>query len=177
MYHLFFGLDVPDQRFKGALLENLVRRGHSALPMGEIKAPDGSGRQIDAAFALGDTLVIVECKALGRSLGFERGDRRAIEFRNRKLDGFLRDVDDKARWLAAHPGGPTQAYTLQSFRRIVPVVVTPFAEYIPSLEPRYWLVEDLPRVLTPSELKDALDEGRLQAAAEGGLNTIGLNVS
>jgi hypothetical protein len=68
LYYLFHGVSIPDQNFKGDALEALTRGGCSALPAGELKGRDGTSRQIDAAFDLGDTLIIVECRASARSI-------------------------------------------------------------------------------------------------------------
>jgi hypothetical protein len=75
MFRLFHGLQMEDQNFKGDALEVLVRAGKSALPFKACKAQDGSNRQVDAAFDLGDVLLIAECRAKGTSIALERGDR------------------------------------------------------------------------------------------------------
>jgi len=126
------------------------------LPLGPCESYEGEKRQVDAAFEFEDRLVIVECRAVGRSIGFERGNPEAIQFRQRVIEKALGDVDEKARWLARHPVG--RNYDIRRFRTIIPVAVTPFVEFVPSLNPRYWLTEQLPRVLTPGELKEALDK-------------------
>jgi hypothetical protein len=64
------------------------------------------------------------------------------------------EVDDKAHWLTAHPRG--RNYDLGKYQGIIPLGVSPFVEYIPSLNARYWLKDGLPRVLTPNELSDFL---------------------
>jgi hypothetical protein len=43
--------------------------------------------------------------------------------------------------------------------------VSPFVEFIPSLAPRYWLNDTLPRVMTPDELRKALADGTLGQAS------------
>jgi hypothetical protein len=154
---LFYGVRVEDQNFKGDALEALVRRdGVSVLPKGACRAEDGTSRQIDAAFERGDVLIIVECKAIGRSLGYSHGDGRAQKYRMVKLLEGLGQVDDKARWLAVRPSGRNYEIP-EHIRWICPVVVTPFTEFIPTLNERLWLrVGDLPRILKPSELREAL---------------------
>jgi hypothetical protein len=159
LYDLFLGVQVDDQNFKAIALERMVRQGGSVLPRLACRAPDGHSKQIDASFAVGDRLVIVECRAVWRSVAFDRGDPEAIRYRNDKIDGLLADVDAKAHWLAARPVGAN--YDVTHFVDILPVGVSPFVEYIPSLGTRYWLTGDLPRVLTPSELRLALEDGSL----------------
>jgi len=159
LYDLFLGVQVDDQNFKGDALERIVRQEGSVLPRLACRAPDGDSKQIDASFALGDRLVIAECRAVWRSVAFDRGDPEAIRYRNDMINKLLADVDAKAHWLATRPVGAN--YDVSHFVDILPVGVSPFAEYIPSLGTRYWLTEDLPRVLTPSELRLALEDGTL----------------
>ena len=88
-------------------------------------------------------------------LALLRGDPEAIQFRIDRIDQALTEVGDKARWLSLNPVGKN--YDVRGYKRIIPVVVTPFVEYIPSLNHRDWLDESLPRVLTPSELNEAME--------------------
>lgn len=160
---LFIGTHIADQRFKGDLLEMVVRFTESVLPVGPCKSSDGMSKQIDAAFSMDKRLVIVECKAVGQSIGFERGDPEAMAFRKRLVDESLSQVDDKAMWLANHPEGAN--YDIRHYEDILPIAVTPFVEYVPTTDPHYWLTEHLPRILTPHELKMALENGTLASVA------------
>ena len=155
LYNLFVGVNIPDQNFKGEALEHLVRFSKSVLPPKGCKIENGEKKQVDAAFKVGNRLVIVECKAIGISIGFSRGDSHAIQYRKEQLDNALKQVDEKAQWLATNPIGTN--YDISKYVDILPVVVTPFAEYIPSLQSKYWVTDDVPRVITPNELKSALD--------------------
>ena len=119
------------------------------------QSKNGERKQIDASFGIGNTLIIVECKAVGMSIGFNRGDPTSIRYRNERIDSALADIDEKARWLANNPIGTN--YDISSFSAIVPLVVTPFVEYIPSIHSRNWLKDEMPRVLSPREFKQALE--------------------
>ena len=160
LFNLFFGTKVDDEGdFKGEMLERMVHRDKSALPTNPCQGDDGTSRQIDAAFELNGVLVICECKAVWRSLGYERGDPVALDFRHREVvDRALSEADEKARWLHDHPSGSN--YDIRKYHRILPVGVSPFVEYIPSLSSRYWITPSLPRVLTPTELADFLQSGK-----------------
>jgi hypothetical protein len=158
LYNLFWGIWIPDQNFKGDALERTVRFQKSVLPTGPCKSA-GAQKQIDAAFAVGRRLIIVECKAVGWSIGFDRGDPESIQYRHQMVENALDQVDEKARWLANHPLGTN--YDIRQFHDILPVVVTPFVEFIPGMQPRYWLTNTVPRVLTPQELEKALKGGGL----------------
>jgi hypothetical protein len=151
LYYLLMNIPLRNQTFKGRLLEQIVGAQQSILPTAPCKAFDGTSKQIDTAFAVSDCLVIVECKAVNRSIGYERGDPESIEFRRRiVVERGLNEVDEKARWLATHPKGTN--YDITRYRYILPVVTSPFVEFIPSRDMRHWVSEDIPRVLTPWEL-------------------------
>jgi len=163
LYNLFFGLNLPDQNFKGDALEVAVRRGTSVLPTQPCISLNGEEFQIDAAFEIGETLVIAECKAVGISFGVERGDPQAISYRLAVVNRALKEIDDKAKLLSANPIG--RNYDVTRFRRITPIAVTPFVEYIPSLAEHYWLSKEIPRVITPWELRNVLKGGVLDSPA------------
>lgn len=154
---LFFGLTLEDQNFKGDALEEIVRSGVQALPSTPCQAADGTSRQVDASYRLGRDLVIAECRACWRSVAFERGEPSALAYRAGKIDEAIEDVDEKARWFGCHRRG--RNYDASWASRVVPVVVTPFVEYLPTWERRYWLAEASPRVMTPQELDELMAAG------------------
>jgi hypothetical protein len=162
LYDLLFGLMLADQNFKGDALERAVRWGQCVLPRGQARRPNGA-KQADASYGVGDRLVLVECKAFAQSIGFHRGAPEAIRYRSDKIAEALDVVDEKASWFAQHPLGDN--YDISLYTSILPVVVTPFVEYVPSLHPRYWLTPSLPRVMTVGELKSALEDGTLATVA------------
>jgi hypothetical protein len=172
LYNLFYGVKLEDQNFKGAALEKVVRARKCVLPEGPCKALNGESRQIDASFAVGDTLAVVECRAIGRSFGVDRGDPVALNFRRQKIDQLLAEADSKAAWLGRNPAGIN--YDVRSFKRILPVTVSPFVEYLPSTSHFYWLSPEVPRVLTPSELRELLSGGALDAIASSSPNAVAI---
>jgi hypothetical protein len=170
LYNLFFDVVPADQNFKGDALEEIVRRGKSALPVRRCRSLSGEERQVDAAFDLGSLLLIAECRVFARSFGVDLGDSYAIRYRSDRIGTALREVDSKAKWLAGNPKGTN--YDISRFDSILPVAVTPFVEYISSEVPFNWLEQGTPRVLTPGELRDLLEGGRLLEIAAASLNTV-----
>jgi len=157
LYDLFRYVHLPNQNFKGTALEKIVNTGKSALPTKPCKSLNGGKKQIDYAISCGPYLIIVECKAVNMSIGFDRGDPQAIEYRtNYVVNPALEQVDAKADWLAAHTKGSN--YDISNYSHILPLAISPFVEFIPSRNTHYWLTNDIPRVLTPSEFKDFLNE-------------------
>lgn len=159
LHDLFVGTWISDQNFKGDALEKVVRKDKSVLPTKPCKTASGEKRQIDYAVARGTHLVIAECKAVAQSIAFDRGDPRAIQYRTENVvERALSEVDDKAKWLATHQVGTN--YDISAYDRILPVAISPFVEFIPSLQPRYWISQEIARVLTPKELDNLLDDER-----------------
>lgn len=156
-HDLFVGIWISDQNFKGKALESVIRKDKSILPAKSCRTSTREERQIDYAVARGSHLVIAECKAVGMSIAFDRGDPQAIKYRtNNVVERGLSEVDDKAKWLAAHPLGTN--YDLSNYDYILPVVVSPFVEFIPSQDTRYWISRDVPRILTPKEFENLLND-------------------
>jgi hypothetical protein len=162
LYRLFHGLTLDDQNFKGDALEVLVRNGRSALPVKACKGADGTSKQIDAAFDLGELLLIVECKVKAISVGWERGDPFAVAERQRFVYDAIRQADDKAIWLSHRAIGLN--YDISKFKWVLAIVVTPFAEFIWATEEYYWINEKIPRIMTVPELSRALQQGILASA-------------
>lgn len=157
LHDLFVGVWIPDQNFKGDALENAIRKVQSALPFKPCRTSAGEERQVDYAIVCGSHLVIAECKAVGKSIAFDRGDTKAIDYRiNNVVERGLSEADDKADWLAAHPVGIN--YDLSKYEYILPVAVSPFVEFIPSQNERYWISGDIPRVLTLEEFENLLND-------------------
>ena len=121
LYHLFYGIQLSDQNFKGDALEELVHKDRSVLPTSELKALNGNRKQIDAAFEINDNLIVVECRVQSWSFGFERGDPDAVRIRKELIERCLNDIDDKARFLSANPVGTN--YDVTKYKRIIPIGV------------------------------------------------------
>jgi hypothetical protein len=163
LYWLFHDISLPNQNFKGLALELYVRDQPSVLPFKPCKAHDGSSKQIDATFGIGRVLVVVECKVKARSFGFERGDPIATAQRRAFVEEALRQVDDKAVWLAHRPIGLN--YDISKFEWILPLLVTPFVEFISVKDAYHWIDEQTPRVITPSEMQAGLSNGLFERVA------------
>jgi len=49
-------------------------------------------------------------------------------------------------------------YDISSYDYILPVGVSPFVEFIPSKDKRYWISDTIPRVLTVKEFNDLIND-------------------
>ncbi len=74
LYNLFFKVNLADQNFKGQALERYIENQEPPVTSKRLTALGHSQKQIDASYDLGNGLIaIIECKAKGRSFGYEGG--------------------------------------------------------------------------------------------------------
>ncbi len=119
-------------------------------------------REMDLSIVVGDLLVVVECKSYGVPPMYERAKPEFLWARREKLVEALRQVDSLARRLAASPFGRNYEVP-ESVQYIVPLVLSPGVEYVEVDDPSHWLTDDVPRVCTPSELIQVLEQGDTEA--------------
>jgi hypothetical protein len=172
LYHLFFGIRATDENFKARAFEEMMQGKISPLSNKELKADDTS-RQIDASREFGETLIIMECRVKEESFAFFKGDMESIRQRIEFAKRILFDIDEKAFWLASRPLGKN--YDIRRFKKILPIGITPFVEYIPCEESHLWLGEDIPRVLTPSEFNEKFNDGTIERLAKSSENIVKIN--
>ena len=150
---LMFGVNIKTENFKGTLLELAVGSKTSILPTNECIARDNTKKQIDYAFSVNDVLIIVECKLKLMSVGSFKGKKESEDARTKSVVmKSVKEVDDKAKWLAAHPLG--RNYSLSKYKYILPVGLSAYKEFIHTKDKEYWLSPDLPRVMTIYELEE-----------------------
>ncbi len=158
LHFLFVGVKVPNQNFKVAAFEDSARKKTQVIPARELKARNGTRKQIDVAFACGPRLIIAECKSVGYSIGVMRGNQRSVKHRQEEVvEKALSQVDEKAEWLAHNPKGLN--YDVSRYKSIVPIGLSPFVEYVPYEKAEWWLTDEVPRVLTVSEMLRYADSG------------------
>jgi hypothetical protein len=154
---MFIGIPLNKHNFRGEVLERAVKRGISYLPTTPCRSINKSQKQIDYSIRKGNLLIIAECKVVAMSKGFYNGDFRSYHYRNKAvIERGLNEVDDKAIWLRHNPVGTN--YNLNGIAYILPVVISPFVEFIPSIERQYWISENCPRVVTIEEFNRLCDE-------------------
>ena len=81
LFDLFRHISLSDQSFQRGRSEKMIRSGPSALPIKPCKSFKGQKKQIDYAHECSSYLIIAECKAVGMSIGFDRGESDSIKFR------------------------------------------------------------------------------------------------
>lgn len=165
LYDLFWNCKIDDENFKGEALELFVIKNQKlALPNTPLKNINGEKRQIDASFQFENKLLIIECKVFSRSIGFDRGNKEAIQYRKDKYAEAIEQVEEKIEWLIENKEGTN--FNIRKYSKIIGVVITPFPEYIRVDERQFWLTEKIPRILTSFELIEFLDNNKIWEADE-----------
>ncbi len=167
LYSMFHGLGITED-FKGMALEEFLRKKLSRISgirpwkfHKELAYSDTEKKEIDYSFVLRDILFVCECRAVGRSVDFERGKRKALEFRKQKLQKALKESDDRVTWLSRHKNG--RNYKIPgSVNIICPVVISPFVEYLWSKDSELWLADDVPRILTPEAMEEFIKSSHIK---------------
>jgi hypothetical protein len=149
----FFGVR-HNQQAKGPLFEETFRdtvedAGFELLRERELRFSDEEKREVDAAVRIGKTLLVCDCKAMERPLNFDQGSLRQIQVRCAEFDKKVDQVLSLAEFLRSYPVG--RNYDFSWATQIVPLVLSPFVEWIWSRDARLWVTQELPRILTMSE--------------------------
>lgn len=132
----------------------------------ELEAHDGSSKEINVSFVIGEMLLVCELKSITRSSAYETGESGALEFRKLKMLEALQESNGKVVFLICNPVG--QNYALpDGVTSLVPFVASPFVEYIWSVDPEFWMTDEIPRVCTPKDLVilSQLDPGLLKVTS------------
>ncbi|SDE12210.1 hypothetical protein SAMN04487777_10737 [Priestia aryabhattai B8W22] len=108
-------------------------------------------KEIDASFYIGNVLFILECKSINVSFGFDMGTKKALDYRKRKNLDALNQVREKVHFLIENKNDLTLPLP-REVEYLVPIVVSPFAEYMWEKSDLLFISDDLPRVLTIEEL-------------------------
>lgn len=108
--------------------------------------------EIDSGILIDDVLLVSECKA--RSVGdkMELAAPTYLTSLWRTSTKYIKEIDDLAEALCEKQIVNTPSLP-NTVRFILPVVVEPHAEYVPTEDRHYWVVPDeIPRVMTVSEV-------------------------
>jgi hypothetical protein len=127
-------------------------------------AGDGSQRELDAGFIVGDTLFVVECKAFSQNPRIDRGDFAALKARRETLEKYLGQARTMADFLEANRKGRNYEVPVNVLRFDY-LLCTPGVEYIWTRDPAMWMTTETPRICTPGELTDLFREANARLPA------------
>lgn len=106
--------------------------------------------EIDIAIRKVRQVFICECFSMWMPLNFEIGDPKTIEMRTAQIDRKIDQATETCEYLSTHPLGSN--YDYRDVGNFVPLVISPFVEWLPTTSNRYWLSKRQPRVMSVDEL-------------------------
>jgi hypothetical protein len=143
--------------FEEAFRRTLLDRGFQ-VRRGRLSSVGGASRELDAGVIIGDDLFVFECVSAQRPLDYEIGNPTTLARRRERLDDKVTQVLELAEFLETNPSGTN--YDFGGVRRIVPLVVSPFVEWLWDRSVRLWLSDGTPRILSAGEALDLIEEAR-----------------
>jgi hypothetical protein len=145
-----------DGQIRGTLFEETARKLvarvlNGAYEWGPRKIREGNGvkDEIDILLKDGDTVLVGECFTMWRPLIFEIGDRKTIENRTARIEEKIDQAMHTCKYLEANPVGKN--YDYRDVTSFVPIVISPFIEWLPSTSARFWISKEVPRVMSLNE--------------------------
>lgn len=144
--------------FEKNIKNKFIKKGyHVWFCSKELRQKDGTKKEIDISLYIENILFVFELKCINRSFDFEEGNIKALAFRREKFENALGEIDDKADWLKKNREGLNYKIP-KSIDLIIPIVISPFVEYIWSTNPNLWLTKNVPRICTYQEIIKILDQ-------------------
>lgn len=117
---------------------------------------DGKEIEIDLGVIVGDTLVVCECKARSQTSKSTFSPKYVSGRWNQARDALEKN-DARAAKLATNPIRDSGA-PLPNVRFVASCVVTTAVEWIADAGEKYWFTPEIPRICTPPELLEILEQ-------------------
>jgi len=112
--------------------------------------------ELDASVRVESVLVAIDAKSLQVSPGYRAHVHADVRNRWQKFERYVEHADGQAETLAERPRGTNYDLLVDGYTHVVTLLCSTVPEYIDSDDPNFFVREDLPRVATPSELRDYL---------------------
>lgn len=163
LQRLFTGIR-DDGKVRGQLFEEMVRNTLvDVLPQDwevgrRLLRLDGQLKhEVDAMLIDGDRAYVCECFTMWLPLKIDVGDEQAINIRTKRIDEKLDQANAVCEFLRANPVGDN--YDFSTIKDLIPVVISPFSEWLPLTSARYWLADNVPRVMSAEEFFEFIQNG------------------
>ena len=121
--------------------EKLSGRSRAIKEGGQLKD------EIDLLLRKNEEVYVCECFSMWRPLDIEVGEPNRIKKRLDQIEAKLDQAGDTCSYLQRRRVGPGFDYR---------AVKSPFIEWLPSTSERYWISQEIPRVMTVEELAEFL---------------------
>lgn len=135
---------------------------HPWMCRSTLEFSSGVQREVDVSFLVGEALFVVECKSFSIPPAFERGEPNALQARKEKIDTAIDQVDSLSELISREPSGKNFKVP-EAVTHILSMVASPFPEYLDNRSDRYFLTPTLPRVCTPEEIAEFVEQFQLAA--------------
>jgi len=148
----------------GDFLDRELDHPRAFEPSKELRGQDPGQRssrvvaELDASVKVGSVLVAIDAKSLQVSPGYRAHVHADLRNRWQKFERYVEHADGQAETLAGRPRGSNYDLTGDGYTYVVTLLCSTVPEYIDSDDPNFFVKEDLPRVATPTELRDYLAE-------------------
>jgi hypothetical protein len=163
---LFVGV-AHKQGHRGTIFEEAFRRALRDrgfdVKSGRLLSIDGTSKELDAGVIVGEELFAFECVSVERPLDYEIGRPGTFEHRRDRLDEKVEQVLALSEFLQANRRGTNYDFT--DVQRIVPLVVSPFVEWLWDRSARLWLSDGTPRILSANEALEVVERAGRKVAS------------
>lgn len=115
--------------------------------------------EVDICVKKKNALYVIECKHILSKSKYKAGTKEGVAYYNKRARDWLSSVDETARLVAE--GAALKDGTVlcnDEIEYVVPLVCTPMPIYTKSSERYYFATENIPRVLTPRELLNVINQ-------------------
>jgi hypothetical protein len=133
-------------------------------PSKKLLVQDAPGRhsrevaELDVSVRVGSVLVAIDAKAIHVSPSYRRFVHADLRNRWQKFERYVEHADEQAEKLAQQPRGTNYDLPVDGYTHVVTLVCSTVPEFIHTDSPNYFIMDDLPRVATPPELRNYLAE-------------------
>ena len=110
--------------------------------------------EIDLMLRRKHKVYVCECFSMWRPLDFEIGNEKTISGRTDQINKKIDQATETCQFLLGYRKGSNYDYA--DVTEFVPIVVSPFIEWVPTTDSRYWISDTCPRVMSVDELVDYL---------------------
>jgi tetrahydromethanopterin S-methyltransferase subunit G len=108
--------------------------------------------EIDLLLRKNEEVYVCECFSMWRPLDIEVGEPNRIKKRLDQIEAKLDQAENTCSYLQRRRVGP--GFDYRAVKSFIPIVISPFIEWLPSTSERYWISQEIPRVMTVEELAE-----------------------
>jgi hypothetical protein len=171
---LFTCLDLSEEWPRQTIAKNLEKRlgeyfdyqldhplAFESSKVLKYRSPEGKKRdvaELDASLKVGEVLVAIDAKSIRTKPGYKRYEYKELRNRWSTFESYVEKADEQAKNLTVYPKGTNYDLVADGYTHVVTLLCSATPEYIDSNEERFYIRDDLPRIATPLELRDYLNE-------------------